>query len=160
MKYSHFFSRLAALVLIVGLLALYQVQALTWDRLVSDNQAAIQEIEADNAAILAAQAEAEAEEIPAARWLDGTYTGSAEGFGGTITVSVTILDDTITDLTIVDAAGEDTAYLKTAMAVVDSILTAQSTDVDTVSGATFSSTGIRNAADAALLQAENKEGNS
>ena len=64
---------------------------------------------------------------------DGTYTGEAEGYGGTIQVE----------------------YLSQAESVIDSILSAQSTDVDTVSGATFSSTGILNAVDAALGKAEN-----
>ena len=47
------------------------------------------------------------------------------------------------------------AYLSQAESVIDSILSAQSTDVDTVSGATFSSTGILNAVDDALGKAEN-----
>ena len=51
--------------------------------------------------------------------------------------------------------GEDSAYLSQAESVIDSILSAQSTDVDTVSGATFSSTGILNAVDDALGKAEN-----
>lgn len=74
---------------------------------------------------------------------DGTYTGSAQGFGGTITVQVTL------------APGEDSAYLSQGEGVISSIISAQSTDVDTVSGATFSSTGIINAVVDALGKAEN-----
>ena len=51
-------------------------------------------------------------------------------------------------------AKEDTAYLDAASAVIDSILEQQSTDVDTVSGATFSSNGILHAAEDALRKAE------
>ena len=40
--------------------------------------------------------------------------------------------------------------------VISTILSAQSTDVDTVSGATFSSTGIINAVNDALGKAENQ----
>ena len=82
---------------------------------------------------------------------DGTYTGEAEGYGGTIQVEVTLTGDEITSINV----GEDSAYLSQAESVIDSILSAQSTDVDTVSGATFSSTGILNAVDAALGKAEN-----
>ena len=81
---------------------------------------------------------------------DGTYTGEAEGYGGTIQVEVTLTGDEITSINVVSAPGEDSAYLSQAESVIDSILSAQSTDVDTVSGATFSSTGILNAVDAAL----------
>ena len=81
---------------------------------------------------------------------DGTYTGEAEGYGGTIQVEVTLTGDEITSINVVSAPGEDSAYLSQAESVIDSILSAQGTDVDTVSGATFSSTGILNAVDAAL----------
>ena len=86
---------------------------------------------------------------------DGTYTGEAEGYGGTIQVEVTLAGDEITSINVVSAPGEDSAYLSQAESVIDSIISAQSTDVDTVSGATFSSTGILNAVDDALGKAEN-----
>ena len=86
---------------------------------------------------------------------DGTYTGEADGYGGTIQVEVTLVSDEITSINVVSAPGEDSAYLSQAESVIDSILSAQSTDVDTVSGATFSSTGILNAVDEALGKAEN-----
>ena len=86
---------------------------------------------------------------------DGTYTGSAQGFGGTITVEVTLAGDEITDIQVTSASGEDSAYLSQGEGVISSIISAQSTDVDTVSGATFSSTGIINAVVDALGKAEN-----
>lgn len=86
---------------------------------------------------------------------DGTYTGSAQGFGGAITVEVTLASDEITDIQVTGAPGEDSAYLSQAEGVISSIISAQSTDVDTVSGATFSSTGIINAVVDALGKAEN-----
>ena len=86
---------------------------------------------------------------------DGTYTGSAQGFGGAITVEVTLASDEITDIQVTGAPGEDSAYLSQAEGVISSIISAQSTDVDTVSGATFSSTGIINAVVEALGKAEN-----
>lgn len=86
---------------------------------------------------------------------DGTYTGSAQGFGGAITVQVTLASDEITDIQVTSAPGEDSAYLSQGEGVISSIISAQSTDVDTVSGATFSSTGIINAVVDALGKAEN-----
>ena len=86
---------------------------------------------------------------------DGTYTGEAEGYGGTIQVEVTLAGDEITSINVVSAPGEDSAYLSQAESVINSVISAQSTDVDTVSGATFSSTGILNAVDEALGKAEN-----
>lgn len=86
---------------------------------------------------------------------DGTYTGEAQGFGGTIQVQVTLVSDEITDIQVTSAPGEDSAYLSQGEGVISSILSAQSTDVDTISGATFSSTGIINAVVDALGKAEN-----
>ena len=86
---------------------------------------------------------------------DGIYTGSAQGFGGAITVQVTLANDEITDIQVTSTPGEDSAYLSQGEGVISSIISAQSTDVDTVSGATFSSTGIINAVVDALGKAEN-----
>ena len=87
---------------------------------------------------------------------DGTYTGDGQGFGGNIQVQITIADDTLTDIQVVSAEKEDSAYLSQGKAVIDRILEAQSTDVDTVSGATFSSTGILMAVEDSLGKAENQ----
>ena len=87
---------------------------------------------------------------------DGTYTGSGQGFGGAVEVQVTLENDSITDIQVTSAPGEDSAYLSQAEGVINSIISAQSTDVDTVSGATFSSTGIINAVNDALGKAENQ----
>ena len=87
---------------------------------------------------------------------DGTYTGSGQGFGGAVEVQVTLANDSITDIQVTSASGEDSAYLSQAEGVINSIISAQSTDVDTVSGATFSSTGIINAVNDALGKAENQ----
>lgn len=86
---------------------------------------------------------------------NGTYEGSGTGYGGTITVQVTLQDDTITDVSVTSAPGEDSAYLAQGENVISSIISEQSTDVDTVSGATFSSTGILEAVNDALTKVEN-----
>lgn len=87
---------------------------------------------------------------------NGTYEGSGTGYGGTITVQVILEDDTITAVSVVSAPGEDSAYLSQGENVISSILSEQSTDVDTISGATFSSTGILEAVNDALSKAENE----
>lgn len=84
---------------------------------------------------------------------DGTYTGSAQGFGGLITVSVTIKDGKIAKLNVVSAAGETPSYLSRAMTVVSRILKSGSPNVDVVSGATYTSNGIINATKRALNKA-------
>ena len=86
---------------------------------------------------------------------NGTFEGSGTGYGGTITVQVTLQDDTITDVSVTSAPVEDSAYLAQGENVISSIISEQSTDVDTVSGATFSSTGILEAVNDALTKAEN-----
>ena len=72
---------------------------------------------------------------------DGTYIGEADGFGGTVAVEVT------------SAEKEDSAYLAMAEDIIPKIIEAQSVEVDTISGATFSSTGIKDATEQALEQA-------
>ena len=86
---------------------------------------------------------------------NGTFEGSGTGYGGTITVQVTLEDDTIIAVSVVSAPGEDSAYLSQGENVINSIISEQSTDVDTISGATFSSTGILEAVNDALSKAEN-----
>lgn len=97
---------------------------------------------------------ADTDDTTASPYLDGTYEGEAEGFGGMITVQVTVKNGQMTDLSILSADGEDSAYLSNAKDIIPKILEAQSADVDTISGATFSSTGIKNATAEALEKAE------
>lgn len=87
---------------------------------------------------------------------NGTFEGSGTGYGGTITVQVTLEDDTITAVSVVSAPGEDSAYLSQGENIINSIISEQNTDVDTISGATFSSTGILEAVNDALSKAENE----
>lgn len=85
---------------------------------------------------------------------DGVYTASAEGYGGPITVQVTIAGDSITDITVVSHAGETSSYFAKGRRVISAILeTGTPEGVDAVSGATYSSTGILNAVKQALTRA-------
>lgn len=85
---------------------------------------------------------------------NGTYQGSAQGFGGTITVEVTVEKGNISDIQVLSADGEDATYYNMAVNVLDDIMSKQSADVDAVSGATYSSTGIINATKEALAKAK------
>ena len=86
----------------------------------------------------------------AGTYKDGTYTGSSQGFGGKIKVKVTVSGGKISAIDITEASGEDEAYLSMAEDIVKTILDKQTTEVDTISGATYSSTGIKNAVGQAL----------
>lgn len=88
-----------------------------------------------------------------AGYTDGTYTGAGTGYGGTIEVEVIVEGGNIADITITSAALEDALYLSMAEGVIDEIIEAQDVDVDTISGATFSSKGIIEAVTNALSEA-------
>lgn len=85
---------------------------------------------------------------------DGTYKGSANGYGGKVTVNVTVSKKTMTAIDVVSAPGETDSFFNRAKGVIDELLTAQSTDVDVVSGATYSSNGIIGAVKNALFGTE------
>lgn len=92
------------------------------------------------------------EEHPEAGYKDGTYYGTGKGFGGTLKVEVTISGGKLSAIRIVDSK-DDAAYLSRASALLDTMLQTQSTNVDTISGATYSSKGLISAVRAALKQA-------
>ena len=85
---------------------------------------------------------------------DGTYKGSANGSGGKVTVNVTVSKKTMTAIDVASAPGETDSFFQRAKGVIDKMLTAQSTDVDVVSGATYSSNGIIGAVKNALFGTE------
>lgn len=96
-------------------------------------------------------------EVPEGGYKDGTYQGSGTGFGGTITVQVTVSGGKITAVDILSASGETGSYFASAQGVVSKILSSQSPNVDAVSGATYSSNGIIQAVQNALSQAGNSD---
>ena len=102
---------------------------------------------------IAGNGQSDSENGDSTNYKDGTYTGEADGFGGTIQVEVKIEKNKIAEINVVSAEKEDGAYLSMAKDIIPKIIDAQSADVDTVSGATFSSTGIKNASEQALEKA-------
>lgn len=91
---------------------------------------------------------------PTTKYKDGTFTGTANGYSGPITVAVTISGDKITGISLVSYV-DDEDYISDAKKVITRIVASNSTDVSTVSGATYSSGGIIDAVEAALKSAEN-----
>ncbi len=89
----------------------------------------------------------------AGSWQDGTWTGTAQGYGGDVTVSVTIANKKITAIEVVSASAETPSFFAKAKALIPKIIEAQNPDVDVVSGATYSSNGIINAVKNALTKA-------
>lgn len=88
-----------------------------------------------------------------AAYTPGTYTATAAGFGGDVTVTVTVDESAITD---VKVEGEDETPAIGGVAVANmpaAILAAGGSDVDATTGATVTSTAILTALDAALAQA-------
>ena len=97
----------------------------------------------------------------ASAYKDGTYYGTGKGFAGTMKVKVDIAGGKIASISIVSTKDGD-SYVKSASSLLDTIVEKQSTNVDTVSGATFSSRGIIAAVRSALSQAavsDNTTGN-
>lgn len=153
MKHRNFVLRAVNLLLILGVLWQYQQVAVVRADAVAQRQQEISEVEAWNASVLQAQQKEEEEQKPSGP-KDGTYEGSAFGFGDLITVSVTLKDGRMTDISVISADGEDKPYYKQAVSVLNKMLDAQSTNVDTVSGATLTADGLIDAVADALGKAE------
>lgn len=84
---------------------------------------------------------------------EGIYYGTAEGYSGDVSVAVVIQEKSIKAILITETS-DDEAFFQRAMGVVKNVLKTQSMEVDTVSGATYSSKGILGAIQNALKQAE------
>ena len=81
---------------------------------------------------------------------DGTYSGTGQGRNGSIEVTVKVKSGKVTSVTI-ESSSEDAKYFNAAKdTVINGIISNQSLDVDTVSGATMSSNGIIDAVANAL----------
>lgn len=91
------------------------------------------------------------------KYTPGTYSAEAQGFGGKVTVTITTDAQTITDVILEGADETPTiggAALETLAAAVKS---ANSAEIDAVSGATVTSNAVKTAVGLALDQAQGKE---
>ena len=98
----------------------------------------------------------EAETIPEPEYIynNGVYTASAYGYDGDIFVTITIENDKIISITAYSEESDLWYFDSAADTVIERIIAAQDTDVDAVSGATFSSKGIMSAVAKALESAK------
>ena len=83
---------------------------------------------------------------------DGVYNGSASGYGGEIRVKVTVSNGKISDIK-VESHSETPEYYDRCSGIIPNIISSQSTNVDGVSGATYTSNGIKAAVADALKSA-------
>lgn len=81
---------------------------------------------------------------------NGIYIGTGEGYRGKVTVTVKVADGKITELVLDDYA-DDKSYMERAKnRIFQEMISRQNTDVDAVSGATYSSNGLIEAVNKAL----------
>ena len=108
--------------------------------------------EAVASALAQAAGEATANEAELA-FTPGTYTASAAGYNGDLTVDVTFSETAVTDIQVVSSV--ETEYVGDVAfdIMIPQIVQANGTGVDAVGGATFSSRALRNAVNAAAEQA-------
>ena len=147
MRNINFSMKLVSLFLVFIFLMEYQQIAGARAAEVEEREEAISEVEAYNKEIMRLNEEA------LLIYHAGSYEGEGTGFGGSVRVKVTVTDEEITDIELTEASGEDPAYIEMAEELLPRIIKEQSTDLDTVSGATFSSGGILGAASDALGKA-------
>lgn len=84
---------------------------------------------------------------------DGSYSGSSKGYKGTVQVEVTVKDEIIQSIDIISHQDDAVWFNRAKETVLSEIIQSQNTDVDTVAGATYSSSGIINAVSDALKNA-------
>lgn len=83
----------------------------------------------------------------------GTYTASAEGYGSDVTVTVTFDETSITNV-VVDSSGEtENVGAAAAEKLADQVLSAQSSAIDGVTGATKTSKAVKQAVADCISQA-------
>lgn len=110
---------------------------------------------AQSAVVSAGETLSGAETPVSGPYIDGVYTGSAEGYHGSTTVEVTVANGYMTAIEVL-STGDDADFFNPAKsALIPQIISAQSIAVDAVSGATFSSAGIIGAVSDALQGALN-----
>ena len=81
---------------------------------------------------------------------NGTYTGSAQGFRGETSVKVVVKNNSISSIEVTSYQDDEQFFNQAKNTIISNIISSQSTDVDTVSGATYSSNGLINAVKNAL----------
>jgi DMSO/TMAO reductase YedYZ heme-binding membrane subunit/uncharacterized protein with FMN-binding domain len=99
-------------------------------------------------------------ETTSQQYNDGVYNGSARGFKNlTVEIDVTLENDVITDINVISTGSTKPAkgvdFIAALYEMIDKVLVEQTTDIDTISGATKTTKGFLDAMDEALDQAKN-----
>ncbi len=92
---------------------------------------------------------------PSYIYRNGTYSSSAYGYDGDIFVEITVENDVITSIKAHTEESDEWYFNSAQESVISQILSSQNTDVDAVSGATYSSKAIMEAVQKALNSAKN-----
>ena len=98
------------------------------------------------------ETEAPSETTAPVTYIDGTYFGTGEGYVGETQVAVTVKDGAISSV-IVISTEDDGSYVEDAKALIPQVINTQRTDLDAISGATYSSEAILTAIENALSTA-------
>ncbi len=106
------------------------------------------------------EATTQAEESKEALYTPGTYTGEAAGYGGNVSVTITVDASSITDVTVEGADETPTIGGAALEELAGQLKEAQDSEIDGVTGATITSTAVKTAAKSALNQAMGKENSS
>lgn len=135
----------AGMITVASITGLYYLGTFTSDALGSTSVAA-----AASSDTAASSASLNTSVSSSGAYEDGTYTGSGNGFRGTTKVTVTVQNGRITDIALL-SKNDDAQYFNRAWdTIIALIISGQTTTVDAVSGATFSSNGIMEAVADAL----------
>lgn len=95
----------------------------------------------------------ESVDVSSGNYSDGTYEGEASAYAPNLKVKVSVSSGKISDIEIVSHNETPGFYERAFETVPSEIIQNQNTDVDTVSGATYTSVGIINAVNNALKEA-------
>ena len=90
---------------------------------------------------------------PAGAYTAGTYTGTADGNNGPVTVEVTVSDSAITSVVVTEQSETESIAAPALERIPKAIVDNQSLGVDTVSGATNTSNAILTAVADCVTQA-------
>lgn len=140
--------RLCSFAMAATALAFYQSVTASREALQNERSQTIAQIEAYNLSVNGTEQDTEN-----TAWADGTYQGEGQGFAGKIELSVTVAGGQIKNIEVVGNVSDDAAYFNQAKSLLDDIIAKQTPQVDTVSGATFSSKGLIQAVQDALGKA-------
>lgn len=89
--------------------------------------------------------------IPVEKTVDGEYEGNGKGFNGTTKVKVSVKNNEVNDIKVLSYE-DDEEYMDSAKGIIKNMFDKKKIDVDEISGATYSSNGIKSAINDALAK--------